>query len=517
MRLQTKLLIVLLAGLLAAYVGSSLTQRCFSLATVGRFSQTSKTDEVDRQWRWVSGTSQAMTTSLRGVMAAGDMDLFAKIIHEQAALPDLQEASLTDFKGHVVYTTVAGRLHTDLPAELRPQLITRAEAVKRQTAGSFEIFEPLVAGQDCVSCHTERRRGDVLGILVLRFSDQPLRDAQNHLDRFRADFSRVNLTVTAATLVALILILIGLVGLSMHFFLTKPLEQTAGKISDQTAQVRRAAEQFDRSSQSLAEGSSDVAASIEETGAALAQLTSTTTRNAEHARQATEIARLTHASAGQSVHQMESLQQTIDKIDASSAVVGRINKLIQEMASQTNLLALNAAVEAARAGEAGLGFSVVAEEVRHLAQRSSAAARESAAEVEAAASHAAKGVQISRQVAAALNDIVAQSAEVKHLADEVARASLDQSAGISQINSAVSQMDRVTQGNAQAAEQNATVARELNGQAETMKHAVGRLMGLVHGRAPTPEEKPAPQAARSRMSLRMVKDSRSRSSSVLAR
>jgi len=289
--------------------------------------------------------------------------------------------------------------------------------------------------------------------------------------------------VAGATMAGLILILILLVGWCTHFFLSVPLEKTAGEIAGRSDQVRLAAHEFNQSSQSLAEASSEVAASIEQTSAALVQLTSTTTSNAEHAARATEIARLTHAAAGQSVQQMESLQNTIDKIEASGAAIGKINKLIHEIASQTNLLALNAAVEAARAGEAGLGFAVVAEEVRNLALRSAAAARETAAEVEGASRFTAEGVEISRQVGAALGDIVAKAAEVENLAGEVARASYDQSTGVQQINAAITQMDQVTQNNARSAEQAAATVKELNTDAESMKHAVGGLLQLVHGHA----------------------------------
>jgi hypothetical protein len=481
MRLQTKLLVVLLGGLMAVYLGSSFTQRYFSLSTVARFSQKSKSAEVERQWKWVNCTGQAMATSLEGVMATGDMDLFEKIIHEQATLPDLLEASLTDFKGHIVYTTVSSRLHADLAASLKSQLTARPEPLQRQTDDSFEIYKPMVASQNCISCHTEHRQGEVLGVLVLRFSDQALRTAEKNLDQFHSDFSRLNLVVSGATMAGLIVILALLVGVCMHFFMTVPLEATAREIADRANQVHQAAEQFEQSSQTLARGSNEVAASIEQTSSALAQLTSTTNNNSEHARQATEIARLTHAAAEESVRQMETLQATIDKIDTSSAAIGKINKLIHEIASQTNLLALNAAVEAARAGEAGLGFAVVAEEVRSLAQRSTTAAKETAAQVETASGQTAQGVQISRQVAAALNEIVTKAADVQKLAADVARASHDQSTGIQQISAAVTQMDRVTQDNAQAAGQNATIADTLNDQAENMKCSVGGLVRLVRG------------------------------------
>ena len=378
MKLQTKLLTVLLSGLLAVYLGSCLVQRHFSLAAVGEFSRTSKAGELERQWQWVDCVRQAMTTSLEGVMKTGDMDLFEQIIHQQASLPGLQEASLTDFRGHVAYTTVPARLHSELPAELKPQLLKQAELVKRQANGSFEIYKPLVAEQICVSCHTERHQGDVIGVLGLRFSGQALKQAEQNWDQFGTDFSRANAITSAITTVVLVGILALLVGYCVHHFMSVPLEQATGDISQHSLQVRLAAGQFTDSSQALAEGASELAASIEQTSAALAQLTSTTSHNTESANQATQIARLTHVAAENSVRQMDSLNATINEINASSADIGKINKIIHEIAFQTNLLALNAAVEAARAGDAGMGFAVVAEEVRSLAQRSAAAAKETA-------------------------------------------------------------------------------------------------------------------------------------------
>ena len=142
-------------------------------------------------------------------------------------------------------------------------------------------------------------------------------------------------------------------------------------------------------------------------------------------------------------------------------------------------------MEAARAGEAGMGFAVVADEVRNLAQRSATAAKETAAKIEGAISNAAQGVQISTKVAEALNNIVVKARQVDELVAEVAGASREQTQGITQINIAIGQMDKVTQSNAANAEESAAAAEELNAQAEVMKQAVGELMQLVggHGKA----------------------------------
>jgi len=490
MKLQTKLFVVLVTGLLAVYLGSCLVQRHFAVALVGQFSRSSKAGELERHWQWVDCVQQTMATSLEGVMATGDMDLFEKVIHEQAKLPGLQEAALTDFKGHVVYTTVPARLHGELPAELKSQLLNRAELAKLRTGGAFEIYQPLRAEKNCISCHTERHQGDVLGVLSLRFSDQALKAAEQSWDQFHGDFSRANALTAIVTTGVLIVLLAVLVGLCVHFFLSRPLERTAGDLAQQSQQVRLAAGHVTGTSQSLAEGAGELAASLEETSAALAQLTATTANNTEHANQATEIARLTHAAAENGVRQMTALDSTINEINASSADISKINKIINEIAFQTNLLALNAAVEAARAGEAGLGFAVVAEEVRNLARRSADAATETAAKIEGAIGKTAQGVIISRQVAAALNDIVNKAGQVDRLASEVAGASREQTSGITQINSAIAQMDRVTQNNAAHAEETATAAEELNAQAEMMKQDVGHLLHMI-GKAQPAEAEPA--------------------------
>ena len=148
---------------------------------------------------------------------------------------------------------------------------------------------------------------------------------------------------------------------------------------------------------------------------------------------------------------------------------------------QTNILALNASVEAARAGEAGAGFAVVADEVRNLAQRCAQAAKETATKIEDAVQKSAVGADISAKVAKSLEEIVGKARQVDEMAGEVAAASQEQSQGIAQLNTAVTQMDKVTQSNAANAEESAAAAEELTAQAESLKEAVSDLLRLVDG------------------------------------
>jgi len=234
-------------------------------------------------------------------------------------------------------------------------------------------------------------------------------------------------------------------------------------------------------SQVLAKVSGEEAASLKEISVSLDNLAAMTRRNSEHAHNANELARQARSAADKGVGDMQTMASAMSAIKVSSDDIAKIIKTIDEIAFQTNILALNAAVEAARAGEAGLGFAVVAGEVRNLAQRCAQAARETSGKIEGAIIKTGQGVEISSKVAAALNDIVNKVRQVDELVTEVAGASREQTQGLTQINTAVSQMDKVTQSNAITAEQSATAAEDLNAQAEIMKQSVTELLQLVGG------------------------------------
>ena len=268
--------------------------------------------------------------------------------------------------------------------------------------------------------------------------------------------------------------------------IAKVLRTVSSSLNDGAAQVASAAGQVSSSSQSLAEGSSEQAASLEETSSSLEELSSMTRRNSENAQQVNTLAKQSRTAADKGVGDMQSMNAAMDAIKASSDDIAKIIKTIDEIAFQTNILALNAAVEAARAGEAGMGFAVVADEVRNLAQRSAQAAKETAAKIEGAIAKTGQGVEISRKVGEALNEIVTKARQVDELAAEVATASREQTSGITQINLAVSQMDKVTQSNAANAEESASAAEELNAQAAVMQQAVSELLELVDGTRHTP-------------------------------
>jgi methyl-accepting chemotaxis protein len=251
----------------------------------------------------------------------------------------------------------------------------------------------------------------------------------------------------------------------------------AAKLFEGANQVSTASAQVAAASQALAEGASEQAASLEETSASLEEMASMTKRNAESAQTAKSLVGQTRQAADTGVADVEKMSVAMDEVKTSSEQITKIIKTIDEIAFQTNILALNAAVEAARAGEAGAGFAVVADEVRNLAQRSAQAARETADKIEDALKKTQNGVQISSRVAQSLKDITIKVREVDQIVAEIASASTEQNQGISQVNTAVTQMDKVTQSNAATAEETASASEELSSQAAALKEELTRLTG----------------------------------------
>ena len=291
--------------------------------------------------------------------------------------------------------------------------------------------------------------------------------------------SNASTTMIAGLCIALI------TGILLAYFLTrsitKPIKTVADALASGAEQTTSAAGQVSSASQSLAEGASEQAASLEETSSSLEEMSSMTKRNAESANKVKDLGSQARQAGDAAMSEMHSMSSAMNDIKASSDDIAKIIKTIDEIAFQTNILALNAAVEAARAGEAGAGFAVVADEVRNLAQRCAQAAKETATKIEDSVKKSTNGVQISALVAKSLEEIVNKARQVDELAGEVATASAEQSQGIEQVNTAVTQMDKVTQSNAANAEESASAAEELNAQAEAMKEAVNDLLTLIDG------------------------------------
>ncbi len=274
-------------------------------------------------------------------------------------------------------------------------------------------------------------------------------------------------------------------GLLLSFFIARsiarPIQRIIGDLGEGADQITSASQQIATSSQSLAEGASEQAASIEETSASLEEMSSMTRQNADNARQADTLMSEANAVVKEANTAMGQLTDSMAAIRKASEETSKIIKTIDEIAFQTNLLALNAAVEAARAGEAGAGFAVVADEVRNLAMRAAEAAKNTANLIENTVRRVNEGGDLVERTNGAFTRVADSSIKVGELIGEIAAASNEQAQGIGQVNTAVTEMDKVTQQNAASAEESASASEEMNAQSETLKAMVGELQQLVEG------------------------------------
>ncbi len=261
--------------------------------------------------------------------------------------------------------------------------------------------------------------------------------------------------------------------------LIKSLTQMGINLRATVSDIRNSAESVRQASSEIASGNLDLsqrteeqASSLEETASSMEELTSTVKQNADNARQANQLSASASSIALKGGQMMNNVVHTMSSISDSSNKIASIINVINSIAFQTNILALNAAVEAARAGEQGRGFAVVATEVRNLAQRSAAAAKEIKCLIDDSVEKVENGTKLVDAAGKTMEEIVSS---IKHVADimsEITAASQEQSSGIEQVNQAIMQMDDVTQQNAALVEEAAASAESLENQAKDLAGAI---------------------------------------------
>jgi methyl-accepting chemotaxis protein len=273
--------------------------------------------------------------------------------------------------------------------------------------------------------------------------------------------------------------------------------------------VKLGAESLVQGTGEIAQGSLDLSArteqqasSLEETAASMEQLTATVKQNADHAHQASKLAISASEVAVKGGAVVSEVVGTMASINESSKRIAEIIGVIDGIAFQTNILALNAAVEAARAGEQGRGFAVVASEVRSLAQRSAAAAKEIKELIDDSVDKVSAGTELADKAGNTMHEVVTAVKRVTGIIGEIADASAEQTAGIDQVNKAITDMDQATQQNGVLVEQCAAAATGMREQADALTRLVGSFgrqaqparQGLPA--QATPRAEPAPRARR---------------------
>jgi methyl-accepting chemotaxis protein len=483
MKTHLKPILWLVGGITVMFLASLGLELLRNATMLRKFSDDNLVQLEQREQQNAENIFATAENAVKDSLERGEMDKFVVVLQSQKAIKGLQEFSLFNRNGVVTHASDREFVNRRLPAELRDRLQDNFNQVTRLTNGSFEIYHSQKIQADCLRCHVDWKKGDSSGVLLGRFSTESLQQAQQTWAGSITGMKHSQIFSGLLTTLVIVIIFGTLAGFVMHYQIIAPLVRVLQNLAGVSGLVRNTSGQLSAGSQSIAEGSSEQAAALEETSATLEEFSATTRSNASHARSANELAAQAHRAAETGAAGMEQMNEAMLEIQSASRNIAKIIKTIDEIAFQTNLLALNAAVEAARAGTAGMGFAVVAEEVRNLARRSAVAAKETTAIIEDSILKSKNGVQVSTEVSRHFQEITEKTRRVDELISQIATAAQEQNNGINQLNSAVRGMDSVTQGNAANAEESASLAVELNSQANTLGEIIAELSGLLSGQS----------------------------------
>ncbi|SFA97625.1 methyl-accepting chemotaxis protein [Rhizobium sp. NFR07] len=281
------------------------------------------------------------------------------------------------------------------------------------------------------------------------------------------------------------------------------LRSTMGQVRNATGAMNDGSAELSSASNDLSKRTEQQAAALEETSAALDEITSVVRTSTERANEATVMVGEAKESAVQSGAVVRNAIEAMGRIEQASREIAQITNVIDEIAFQTNLLALNAGVEAARAGEAGKGFAVVAQEVRELAQRSASAAKDIKGLIGKSGQEVAGGVELVQKTGAALSEIESRVSRINDHIHSIAVASREQATGLAEVNTAVNQMDQVTQQNAAMVEESSAATSKLSSEADALYRLVAHFkigndagqvarpvsVGIAHRSQPSPARK----------------------------
>ncbi len=370
----------------------------------------------------------------------------------------------------------------DVSDEERSQLAKIKEAEQKTTALLNEVIQKEKSGNNADAQREvlDQARPAFVAWLAAEngFIDMEERSNQKQAIMAQAigrEFQHLMLMLTSIAAV---------VGIALAIYIVRGIDSalahTAIELQDGVEQIASVSSQVSGSSQSLAQGASEQAASLEETSASSAEINAMAHNNTKNAFAMAQLVADSKTEFVNTNRQLSEMMTAMDDINDSSGRVAKVIKIIDEIAFQTNILALNAAVEAARAGEAGMGFAVVAEEVRNLSQRSAQAAKDTTLLIEASVSKSVAGKTKLGGVVTSIQRVSGDFTSIGILVDEVSHGSKEQSIGIEQIGKALSQMEKVTQMTAASAEEVAAASEELNAQVASMK---GRLNEMASSRA----------------------------------
>ncbi|MBB3210773.1 methyl-accepting chemotaxis protein [Herbaspirillum sp. Sphag1AN] len=452
---------------------------------------------------------------MRGALNLEARALRNLLIYSDASVRKEQKEQITKARQdyQAAFSGLSTLVHSDMAKKLQ-QDISRSESIVHP------LFDKVIALSDASQ---QKAAGDMLLMQVQSpqnqwftsiqaMIDRQQSQNQQSLDEMEVDYARTRVVLLVVTLLAIIIgaaaawvvtrsvttplnqavhvasrIAQGDLGVQIHpagkdetgklmqalKTMNQSLNTIVGQVRESTNTIATASTQIAAGNMDLSSRTEQQAGSLEETASAMEELTSTVKQNADNARQANQLALSASSVASTGGDVVGQVVNTMGAISESSRKIVDIISVIDGIAFQTNILALNAAVEAARAGEQGRGFAVVATEVRALAQRSAAAAKEVKTLIDDSVTQVDIGNKLVEQAGSTMTEVVESVKRVRDVVAEISAASQEQNTGIEQINIAITQMDQVTQKNAALVEEAASAAQSMQQQAMKLTEAVG--------------------------------------------
>ena len=433
-------------------------------------------EEVDKQQKQFNELFSQLQEQTKAVSAIVYRPNLKSVVNQiEAALPEYQQRSRRIFEfarnGDSVHATAALASNADLIANLN-SLVTDAAKIKLSNLQDYRatVTERAKAARATMLwlMGLSLVLGFSLSFLIARGFSRPLVAAANLLEKLSNGDLSHRLSVTTHDE-------IGKLGGSLNRAM-ESMNRALAEVSTSAKNLSTSSQQLARAAEALASGAQEQAASLEETSASLEEITATVRQNSDNAKHASQLAVSSRDSAEKGGTSAIETVAAMSEIKTSSAKIAEIITTIDEIAFQTNLLSVNASVEAARAGVHGNGFKVVATEVRNLAQRSAAAAREIKVLINGSVRKVETGSTLVTNSGTTLKEIVNSVKRVSDIVGEIAAASLEQATGIEQVGKAMIQMDRVTQSNSSQTEQLSATASSLASQSSYLDKLVSRFV-----------------------------------------
>ncbi|MBU0484364.1 MAG: chemotaxis protein [Proteobacteria bacterium] len=405
---------------------------------------------------------------VKGSLERGQMKSFQRLLSQQQEIEGVLNVSLYDRTGKL---NLSSNKNGDRGTiNLSPEVLASKKLVIDVKDDRIQIMSPQIVVMDCIRCHHDWKVGEQGGVLSFSYDLSSLNQTISDLQMYLLIGCLLLLSAT-----------IGMIYLVMNRQVSRPINSIIENLAKSMESVTDVSQKAALSSQSLSDNASQQAAALEETSASLEEISSMTSQNAENASDANNLMDEANTIMKEATEAMKKLSQAMGEIVSSNEETFKIIKIIDGISFQTNLLALNAAVEAARAGEAGAGFAVVADEVRNLAMRAADAAKETSGMIEGTNERIKKGVSLVNDTDISFTSASEKTRTGANLLREIAEASQQQSSGISQINKAILELDKMTQEIAADAERSFGISEQMEEQSSHLNTDVDLLVHLVRG------------------------------------